>query len=104
PEDIRTEKTGGNGNGYGHSHSEFQADGNVTAHRTVVSCPELLRHRNAEPSATTVAESQNEKNDRRTGSHGSQRINSQKLSDDCGIDKRICLLQQIAEQKRQCEL
>ena len=101
---IRTQDTGNNSDSDRHHHRELQTDGYVTAHRAIIPRSKLLCHGNTEPSATSVAEPQDKEYHRCAGPYRSQRINTQKLSNDCRIDKRVRLLQQIAKQKRQCKL
>ena len=87
-----------------HRRGQLQADHHATAHRGIVPRPELLRHRDAEASAAAVAEAQYQEHDRRTGPHGSQRVNAQKPPHDGGIHQRIRLLQQVAHQQGQSEI
>ena len=88
----------------GHERRQLEADRHITAHGYVVARTELLGHGDAEASATAVAETQNQENHRRAGTHRRQRIDAQKLSDDGSVDHRIGLLQQVAHQQGQCKI
>ena len=63
-QNVCTVKAGNHGNDNRHHRSQLQADSHITAHRDIIPRTELLRHGNAETSATAIAESQNKKNDR----------------------------------------
>lgn len=63
-QNICTVNAGNHGNDNRHHRSQLQADSHITAHRDIIPRTELLRHGNAETSATAIAESQNKKNDR----------------------------------------
>ena len=84
-----------------HHACQFQADRNQTAHRYIITRTEFLCHGNTESPATSVAKTQNEKYNRRTGTYGSQRIYSQKLTDNSRINQRISLLKHVPQQQRQ---
>ena len=60
-QNICTVNAGNHGNDNRHHRSQLQADSHITAHRDIIPRTELLRHGNAETSATAIAESQNKK-------------------------------------------
>ena len=95
-QDIAAQQTGNYGYHNRHHRCQLQTDEHITAHRRIVARTELLGDGNAEATTTSVAKTQNKKDDRRAGTHRCQRINAQKASDNGRIYQRISLLEQIA--------
>ena len=104
PQDIAAQQARNQSNGHRHHRREFQADEDQTPHGHIVSGAELLGYGDAESAAATVAEAQDQEDDRSAGSDRGQGIDSQEAAHDHGIDQRVGLLQQVAQQQRQGEV
>lgn len=102
-QDVVAKQRGDEGDGERHDGGQPQADKDQLPHDAVVARAELLGHRNAESTAASVAEAENQKDDRRAGSYRGQSVDAQKLAHDDRIDQRVGLLEQVAQQQGQRE-
>ena len=87
-----------------HPCRQFQSGIDISPHRRIVARAKLLRYRNAESATASCTKSKNQKYDRTACAHCRQRVNPEEFAHYGSIDKRISLLQQIAQQQRKRKL
>jgi len=103
-ENFRTEHAGEQGDDSREGHGNAHGIGYIDPHLVIVLTAESLCHGDGKAGARPVAESHDQKVDRRRRTHGSQCTDTDPPSHDGRVNDLIHLLEYIAQHQRQSKM